>query len=50
MEKLKEYLWNEWRYNNAPKFLKYFEEWFENLTDLQILQYTAYMEGDKTIL
>lgn len=34
MEKLKEYLWNERRYNNAPKFLKYFEEWFENLTDL----------------
>lgn len=50
MKRLKEYLWNEWRHSNAPKFYKYFEEWFINLTDEQILWYAAYMKGDKTIL
>lgn len=45
---LKEYLWNEWKYNTLPKYYHLFEEWFKNLTDNQILYYTAYAKGLKT--
>ena len=48
MNKLKEYLWVEWKYNVHSKFYKYFEEWFINLTETQILYYTAYMNGKTT--
>ena len=47
-DKLKEYLWNEWRYNVHKRFLKYFDEWYENLTDNQILYFNAYMKGLKS--
>ena len=46
---LKEYLYNEWRYNVASKYLHYFEEWFKNLTEIQIAFFTAYAEGKKSI-
>lgn len=45
---LKEYLWNEFKYNVLPKYYKYFDEWFNNLTETQILYFTAYAEGKKT--
>ena len=45
---MKEYLWNEWRYNVHKRFLKYFDEWYGNLTDNQIFYLTAYMKGLKT--
>ncbi len=45
---LKEYLWNEFRYNVLKKYYKYFDEWYENITDSQRMYYTAYMKGQKT--
>ena len=48
-ENVKKYLWEEFRRNSLPKYYKYFDEWIENLTDEQILFYTAYSEGKKTI-
>lgn len=48
MEQLKQYLWIEFSHSTIPKYYKYFEEWFSNLTDNQILFYTAYMNGLKT--
>ena len=45
---LKEYLWNEFRYNVLKKYYKYFDEWYEKLTDNQILYFTAYMNGQKS--
>ena len=47
-DKLKEYLHTEWRYNVHPKYLKYFEEWYNQLTEKQRLYYNAYMDGNKT--
>lgn len=48
-ENVKQYLWEEFRRNNIPKFYKYFDEWIENLTEAQIVFYSAYAEGKKTI-
>lgn len=48
-ENVKKYLWEEFRRNSLPKYYKYFDEWIKNLTDEQILFYTAYSEGKKTI-
>ena len=48
MDKLKEYLRKEFIYNTVPKYYKYFEEWFNNLTKSQLVYYTAYMNGNKT--
>lgn len=48
MDKLKEYLRKEFIYNTVPKYYKYFEEWFNNLTKNQLVYYTAYMNGCKT--
>lgn len=45
---LKEYLWNEFRYNVLKKYYKYFDEWYENITDTQKMYYVAYMKGLKT--
>ena len=42
---LKEYLRKEWRYNCAAKYQRYFEQWFDNLTDIQIKQYSVWMSG-----
>lgn len=50
MNELKLYLWGEWRVSNLPKYYKYFQEWFDNLTMEQVEQYLAYMNGKKTIL
>lgn len=30
------------------KYYKYFDEWYDNLTENQILYYISYMEGKKT--
>ena len=49
VDNLKQYLWEEFRRNNIPKFYKYFNEWIENLTESQIMFYGAYAEGKKTI-
>jgi len=46
--KLKEYLWNEFKFNVHKKYYKYFDEWYNNIIDNQILYYTAYMNGKKT--
>lgn len=48
MNNLKEYLWNEWRFSTHPKYYKYFEEWFSNLTKSQRLYLVAYSKGKKT--
>lgn len=45
---LKEYLWNEFRYNVLKKYHKYFDEWYENITETQRLYFEAYMKGSKT--
>lgn len=36
---LKLYLYNEWVKNNNTKYHKYFDVWFNNLTDTQIFYY-----------
>ena len=48
MEKIKEYLWGEFKFNNMPKYYHYFDEWFNNLTENQLLYYNAYSNGFKT--
>ena len=45
---MKEYLWNEFRYNVQKKYYKYFDEWYENITETQKMYFTAYMEGKKS--
>lgn len=45
---LKDYLWDEFKRSNHPKYYKYFEVWFSNLTENQILYYTAYSKQLKT--
>ena len=35
-------------FNNLKKYYKYFEEWFDNLTENQLLYYKAYSKGLKT--
>lgn len=37
---LEQYLREEWYKNNMPKYYKYFEEWFNNLTNNQIFYFT----------
>ena len=32
----KEFMRNLWKRNNHSKYQRYFEEWFENLTETQI--------------
>lgn len=32
---MKEWLRTQWRYDNHPKYQKYFEEWYNNITDTQ---------------
>ena len=45
---LKEYLWNEFRYNVLKKYYSHFEEWYENITDKQRMYFISYMKGMKT--
>lgn len=50
-EQLKEYLWNEWKFNTQPKYYKYFEEWLNNLTDVQIIYYeNLWMKKDNNTI
>lgn len=42
---LKEYLFKEWKYNVHKRYLKYFEEWYENLLDSQKEFYKSWMKG-----
>jgi hypothetical protein len=46
---MKEYLWQQWQYCNNPKYYKYFEEWFSNITETQKLYFEAWSKGLKTI-
>ena len=47
-EELRQYLWTEFKFNNLPKYYKYFDTWIENLTENQILYYNAYSKGKKS--
>ena len=47
-EEVKQYLWTEFKFNNLPKYYKYFDTWIENLTENQILYYNAYSKGTKS--
>lgn len=44
-KELREYLEREWRYNVHKKYHKYFDLWYDNLTDTQVLFYSAWMRG-----
>jgi len=46
--KLKEYLKKDFDWNNHKKYRKYFDEWYSNLTENQLLYYKAYANGQKT--
>ena len=45
---MKEYLYNEWRNGVSPKYLHFFDEWFDNLTDTQKIYFSSFAEGYKT--
>lgn len=47
---LKQYLWNEWKYNVHKKYCKneIFEQWYSNITDNQKIYFECYMNGRKT--
>lgn len=47
-EEVKQYLWTEFKFNNLPKYYKYFDTWIKNLTENQILYYNAYSKGKKS--
>lgn len=42
-EILKPWLAERWKKDNAPKYQKYFEEWFSNITEDQVLGYYEQM-------
>ena len=42
---LKEYLWNEWRYNVHNRYWKYFDEWYSNLLESQQEFYRSWIDG-----
>lgn len=46
--KLKEYLKKDFDWNNHKKYRKYFDEWYSNLTENQLLYYKSYAKGQKT--
>lgn len=48
MGQLKEYLHKEFTWNTIKKYYKYFDEWFDNLTEIQIMWYECYMKGQKS--
>lgn len=43
--KLKEYIWQDFRKSNIPKYYKYFDEWYNNLTDIQKYYWGLRMSG-----
>lgn len=48
MSILEEYLKKEWRNCNHSKYQIYFKEWFNNLTETQLLYFNYYSKGLKT--
>jgi hypothetical protein len=48
MSDLKEYLKKEWKYCNHTKYQHYFEDWFNKLTETQLLYFKCYSIGLKT--
>lgn len=50
MKELKSYLWTQWSTCNHPKYYRYFELWFNNLTNVQLDYFIAYMNGKKSPL
>ena len=44
-DKLKEYIWQDFRKSNIPKYYKYFDEWYNNLTDIQKYYWGLSMSG-----
>ena len=48
MGQLKEYLYKEFTWNTIKKYYKYFDDWFNNLTEDQIKYYMCYMKGQKS--
>jgi len=45
---IREYLSREWRYNVHKKYHKYFDEWFSNVTETQMLYFKCWMKGQLT--
>ena len=45
---MEEYLRNEWKMNVHPKYQRYFDEWYGNITETQRLYFDAYSKGLKT--
>ena len=48
--KLKEWCKEQFNRSNIPKYRKYFDEWWRNLTLQQKLYFFAYSRGEKTYL
>lgn len=44
-DNLKAYVWQDFRKNNIPKYYKYFDEWYNNITDIQKYYWTLRMSG-----
>ena len=42
---LKEYIRKDFYWNNLAKYRKYFEEWYENLTETQLEFWVKRMDG-----
>jgi len=48
MKELKTYLQMQFKRSVHKKYLHLFEQWFNNLTNDQIMYFTAYMQGKKS--
>lgn len=46
-ESIKPYLQNRFNRDNHDKYLKYFEEWFLNLTDNQVYYFIKDFENER---
>lgn len=44
-ESLRNYIWNDFKRNNAPKYYKYFNEWANALTPIQIWYWEQRLRG-----
>lgn len=47
---MKEYLWEQWKRCNNPKYYKYFEDWYKNITENQKIFFDCWSKGLKTPL
>lgn len=45
-DELKIYLQREWKYNVHKRYQKYFDLWYENITNEQIIFFNAWMRGN----